>query len=191
MERGPAEALQVADVVRACGAAGVPIVPQGGNTGLVGASIPHDGEVVLSLRRLDTIETVDPVERTLGAGAGVTLAAAQAAATAAGLMLGIDLAARDSATLGGVVATNAGGLRVIRHGTTRNQLLGAQIVLGDGSVVRRYPFAEGIVPGAGSAFEVERASFDRVLLRRDEQGPQGAGTHDRRTKPNGGAETGV
>jgi FAD/FMN-containing dehydrogenase len=134
----PGSTAEVADVVKVCADAGVPIVPQGGNTGLVGASIPHDGEVVVSLRRMDTIETVDPVERTLGAGAGVTLAAAQAAAAAAGLMLGIDLAARDSATLGGVVATNAGGLRVIRHGSTRHQLLGAEIVLGDGSVVRRW-----------------------------------------------------
>jgi FAD/FMN-containing dehydrogenase len=134
----PGCTAEVADVVKVCADTGVPIVPQGGNTGLVGASIPHDGEVVLSLRRMDTIETVDPVERTLGAGAGVTLAAAQAAAAAAGLMLGIDLAARDSATLGGVVATNAGGLRVIRHGSARQQLLGAEIVLGDGSVVRRW-----------------------------------------------------
>jgi FAD/FMN-containing dehydrogenase len=134
----PGSTAEVADVVKACAAAGVPIVPQGGNTGLVGASIPHDGEVVVSLCRMDTIETVDPLERTLGAGAGVTLAAAHDAAAAAGLMLGIDLAARDSATLGGVVATNAGGLRVIRHGTTRHQLLGAEIVLGDGSVIRRW-----------------------------------------------------
>jgi FAD/FMN-containing dehydrogenase len=134
----PGSTAEVADVVKACADAGVPIVPQGGNTGLVGASIPHDGEVVVSLRRMDTIETVDPLERTLGAGAGVTLAAAQDAAAAAGLMLGIDLAARDSATLGGVVATNAGGLRVIRHGSTRHQLLGAEIVFGDGSVVRRW-----------------------------------------------------
>src|SRR5918994_537170 len=106
----PGSTEEVAAVVRACAAAGVGIVPQGGNTGLVGGGVPPHREVVLSLRRLDTIESVDPVERTIGAGAGVTLAAAQDAAASIGLMLGIDLAARDSATLGGIVATNAGGL---------------------------------------------------------------------------------
>src|ERR671910_641264 len=104
----PGSTAEVAAVIRACASAGVPVVPQGGNTGLVGASVPHDGEVVLSLRRLETIESVDPVERTLAAGAGVTVAAAQSAAASVGLMLGIDLAARESATLGGVVSTNAG-----------------------------------------------------------------------------------
>lgn len=134
----PGSTEEVAEIVRTCAAGGVGIVPQGGNTGLVGASVPHDGEVVLSLRRLDQVESVDQVERTLGAGAGVTLAVAQNAAASEGLMLGIDLAARDSATLGGAVATNAGGLRVIKHGSTRNQLLGAEVVLGDGSVLRRW-----------------------------------------------------
>ncbi|MGH8775235.1 MAG: FAD-binding oxidoreductase [Jiangellaceae bacterium] len=133
----PGSTDEVAAVVRACAAAGVGIVPQGGNTGLVGASIPHHGEVVLSLRRLDEIEGADPLARTLAAGAGVTLAAAQKAAESVGLMLGIDLAARESATLGGAVATNAGGLRVVKHGPTRAQLLGIEAVLADGSVLRR------------------------------------------------------
>jgi FAD/FMN-containing dehydrogenase len=134
----PVSTAEVSEVVRVCAAAGVPLVPQGGNTGLVGASIPTDGEVILSLRRLDTVESVDPVERTLSAGAGVTVAAAQRAAADIGLMLGIDLAARDSATLGGLVATNAGGLRVVRHGSTRRHLLGMEAVLADGSVLRRW-----------------------------------------------------
>src|ERR687891_970398 len=134
----PGSTEEVVAAVRACAEARVAIVPQGGNTGLVGGSIPHDGEVVLSLRRLDTIESVDPVERTIGAGAGVTLAAAQDAAASVGLMLGIDLAARDSATLGGIVATNAGGLRFVRHGPTRWQLVGVEAVLADGSVLRRW-----------------------------------------------------
>ena len=134
----PASTAEVVDVVRACGAAGVSLVPQGGNTGLVGAAIPHDEEVILSLRRLDSIESVDPVDRTISAGAGVTVAAAQRAASGVGLMLGLDLAARDSATLGGVVATNAGGLRVVRHGSTRAQTLGLEAVLADGSVLRRW-----------------------------------------------------
>jgi FAD/FMN-containing dehydrogenase len=134
----PASTAEVAEVVRACAAAGVSLVPQGGNTGLVGASVPADDEVVLSLRRLNTIDSVDPVGRTLGAQAGVTVADAQRAAAHGGLMLGIDLAARESATLGGVVATNAGGLRVVRHGTTRAQMLGVEAVLADGSVLRRW-----------------------------------------------------
>lgn len=134
----PASTDEVSAVVRACAGAGVAVVPQGGNTGLVGASIPHDGEVLLSLRRLDAVDAVDPVEQTLAAGAGTTVAAAQAAAAHVGLMLGIDLAARESATLGGAVATNAGGLRVVRLGATRAQLLGIEAVLADGSVLRRW-----------------------------------------------------
>jgi FAD/FMN-containing dehydrogenase len=134
----PGSTAEVADVVRWCGAAGIGVVPQGGNTGLVGASVPLDGEVVVSLRRLNSVESVDPMGRTLAAQAGVPLAAAQQAARKSGLMLGIDLAARDSATVGGIVATNAGGLRVVRHGTTRAQVLGLEAVLADGSVLRRW-----------------------------------------------------
>lgn len=134
----PGSTDEVAAVVKACATAGVPLVPQGGNTGLVGAAVPRGGEVLVSLRRLNTIEAVDPVERTIAAGAGVTLAAAQRAAAAEGLLLGIDLGARESATLGGVVATNAGGLRVIRHGPTRSHVLGIEAVLADGSVLRRW-----------------------------------------------------
>jgi FAD/FMN-containing dehydrogenase len=134
----PGSTAEVAEVVRACVAAGVAIVPQGGNTGLVGASVPHHGEVVVSLRRLDTVEKADPLEHTLAAGSGVTLAAAQSAAASVGLQLGVDLAARDSATLGGMVATNAGGLRVVRYGTTRDQVLGLEAVLADGTVLSRW-----------------------------------------------------
>jgi FAD/FMN-containing dehydrogenase len=134
----PGSTAEVVEVVLTCGAAGVCLVPQGGNTGLVGASIAHDGEVVLSLRRLNTIESVNPAERLLSAGAGVTLAAAQRSAAEHALLLGLDLAARDSATLGGMVATNAGGLRVVRHGSTRRHLVGVEAVLADGSVLRRW-----------------------------------------------------
>ncbi|HEX5996885.1 MAG TPA: FAD-binding oxidoreductase [Jiangellales bacterium] len=169
----PGSTDEVVDVVRVCADAGIPIVPQGGNTGLVGASVPHDGEVVLSLRRMDTIESVDRLERTLGANAGVTLATAQNVAAAAGLVLGIDLAARDSATLGGVVATNAGGLRVVRHGSTRSQLLGAEIVLGDGSVVRRWSGlakdnAGYDLPGLVAGSEGTLGVITNVLLRLSE-----------------------
>ncbi|HEX6194651.1 MAG TPA: FAD-binding oxidoreductase, partial [Jiangellaceae bacterium] len=165
----PGSTDEVAAVVAACGAAGVAIVPQGGNTGLVGASVPHNGEVVLSTRRLVGVE-VDLVGRTLSAGAGVTLADAQRAAASAGLVLGIDLGARESATLGGVVATNAGGLRVVRYGSTRSQVAGVEAVLADGSVLRRWT---GLVkdnvgydlPGLLTGSEGTLAVITRVLFR--------------------------
>jgi FAD/FMN-containing dehydrogenase len=133
----PGSTDEVAAVVAACSGAGVPLVPQGGNTGLVGAASPSDGEVVLSTARLRAVGVPDPVAGTLEAGAGATLATVQDAARAAGLELGVDLASRGTATLGGIVATNAGGARVLRHGTTRQQVLGLEAVLADGSVVTR------------------------------------------------------
>jgi FAD/FMN-containing dehydrogenase len=136
----PATTEQVAAVVRVCAGHGVAMVPQGGNTGLVGGSTPRDelmSQVVLSTRRLATIGEVDTTAREVTAGAGVTLADLQAAARTAGLRYAIDLAARDSATVGGTVATNAGGLRVVRHGTTRAQVRGLEMVLADGRVVDR------------------------------------------------------
>ena len=133
----PGTVDEVAAVVRACAEAEVPLVPQGGNTGLVGAGVPQDGEVVLSLRRLNAIGPIDPLGRTLVAGAGATLSEVQRAARSAGLDIGIDFAARDSATVGGIAATNAGGERVLRHGVTRTQVRGLEVVMADGSIVRR------------------------------------------------------
>lgn len=133
----PSTTGQVADVVSMCAAHRVPLVPQGGNTGLVGAGIPRDGEVVMSTRRLDNLGPVDAVARTVEVGAGVTLAEVQKHARVAGLDVGIDFGARDSATIGGIVATNAGGERVMRHGTTRAQVLGIEAVLADGSTISR------------------------------------------------------
>jgi FAD/FMN-containing dehydrogenase len=133
----PATVAQVSAVVRACSAAGVPVVPQGGNTGLVGAGVPQDGEVVLSLTRLDSIGPLDPLGRTLMAGAGATLAQVQRTAREAGLDVGLDFSARDTATVGGIAATNAGGERVMRHGVARFRIRGLEAVLADGSVVRR------------------------------------------------------
>ncbi len=110
-------------------------MPQGGNTGLVGGGVPY-GEVVLDLRRLDSIE-IDPVAGQVRAGAGATVAAVQAAARAAGLRYGVDLASRDSATIGGTVATNAAGLRAVRLGDTRAQLIDVEAVLSTGTVLSR------------------------------------------------------
>jgi FAD/FMN-containing dehydrogenase len=133
----PATTAEVAAVLAACSRAGVPVVPQGGNTGLVGASAPRDGELVLSTRRLDRIEPADPAGRSLLAGAGATVSAVHAAAAAAGFDFPVDLGSRDSATVGGIVATNAGGERVIRHGGLRHHVLGLEAVLADGSVITR------------------------------------------------------
>jgi len=133
----PADTAEVAAVLTACGRVGQPVVPQGGNTGLVGGGVPRDGELVLSLRRLHSLAEPDGEAGVLQAGAGTTLAAAQAAAAAAGFELGIDLAARDSATLGGMVATNAGGIHVLRHGPMRARLAGVEAVSADGQIVRR------------------------------------------------------
>jgi FAD/FMN-containing dehydrogenase len=132
----PASTEEVSAVVLACAAAGVPVVPQGGNTGLVGGGIPMSG-VLVSLRRLRRLDPVDTVAAQVTAGAGVTIAELRAHAAGAGLEYGVDLAARDSATVGGTIATNAGGIQTIRYGHTRAQLLGVEAVLADGSVISR------------------------------------------------------
>lgn len=135
----PSDARAVARVVEACARHGVPVVTQGGNTGLVGGSVPgaDDVAVVLSLSRLTACDPVEKATRSLSIGAGTTLAAVQRSARAVGLVYGVDLAARDTATIGGTVATNAGGLRVCRFGDTRAQVTGLRAVLADGTVVER------------------------------------------------------
>ncbi len=131
----PADAEQVAAVLALCRAEGLALTLQGGNTGLVGGGVPLHGEVVLSLRRLDAVTDVDGRAGQLTAGAGATVGAVQRAAAGCGWAYGVDLASRDSATVGGTVATNAGGLHVLRHGDTRAQLLGVEAVLGTGDTV--------------------------------------------------------
>jgi FAD/FMN-containing dehydrogenase len=134
----PGSTAEVAEVLRRCGRRGVPVIPQGGNTGLVGGSVPGPrGGVVLSASRLRGLGPVDAAAAQVTAGAGVTIAEVQASAAAAGLAYGVDLAARESATVGGTVATNAGGIRTIRYGPTRAQVLGVEAVLADGSVLSR------------------------------------------------------
>ena len=133
----PGSTAEVADIVRLCRRTRTAIVPQGGNTGLVGGSVPLDGELVVSTARLVGVDDVDADAGQLTAGAGTTLAAVQDAATAAGWRYGVDLSARDTATIGGTVATDAGGLRVLRFGSTRRQLVGLEAVLGTGEVVSR------------------------------------------------------
>jgi FAD/FMN-containing dehydrogenase len=134
----PGDVEQVAEVVRTCAEHGAAVVVQGGNTGLVGGGVPRgDGQVVVSTRRLRRLDPVDRAARRVTAGAGVTIAELSAHAAAAGLDYGVDLAARDSATIGGTIATNAGGIRVVADGDTRAQVRGVEAVLADGSVVSR------------------------------------------------------
>ena len=131
----PGSTEEVAGVVGACRELGTTLVPQGGNTGLVGGGVPLHGEVVLSLGRLRSVGPVDAAAGQVTAGAGVTIGTVQQAAGAAGWRYAVDLASRGSATVGGTVATNAGGTHVLRHGDTRAQLLGMKAVLGTGAVV--------------------------------------------------------
>jgi FAD/FMN-containing dehydrogenase len=131
----PRSTEEVSAVVRVCDEARVGVVPQGGNTGLVGGGVPRAGEVVLDLSHLDDLGPVDDTNGQVTADAGVTIAAIEAAARAVGWHYAVDLAARDTATVGGTIATNAGGLHVLRHGATRAQLLGIEAVLADGRVI--------------------------------------------------------
>jgi FAD/FMN-containing dehydrogenase len=129
----PRDTEQVAALLALCADAGVAIVPQGGNTGLVGGGVPLHGEVVLSLARLDRLGPVDADAGQVSAGAGVSLQ--RVADADPRLDLGVLIASRHSATVGGAVATNAGGLRVLRYGPMRAQLRGIEAVLSDGTVL--------------------------------------------------------
>ncbi|MGV0745508.1 FAD-binding oxidoreductase [Mycolicibacterium sp. XJ870] len=134
----PRDGNEVAAVLRACREAGVCVTVQGGRTSLVAGTVPENDDVLLSTERLTEMGVVDVVERRVSVGAGVTLAAVQRAATAAGLVFGVDLAARDSATVGGMASTNAGGLRTVRYGNMGEQVLGLDVALPDGSIVHRH-----------------------------------------------------
>jgi len=129
----PASTAQVAAVIGLCAEASVAVTPQGGNTGLVGGQIPQ-GEILLSTDRLRAVRDVDRLDDVLVAEAGLTLAETHAAAQAAGRRFPLDLASEGSATLGGLISTNAGGTAVLRYGTMRGLVLGLEAVLPDGSV---------------------------------------------------------
>ncbi len=129
----PATTADVAAVVGICAEAGVAITPQGGNTGLVGGQIPQ-GEILLSTERLRAIRAVDAYDDVLVAEAGATLAAVHQAAAEVNRRFPIGLASEGSATVGGIISTNAGGTQVLRYGTTRNLVLGIEAVLPNGEV---------------------------------------------------------
>jgi FAD/FMN-containing dehydrogenase len=124
----------VAEVVRLCTQAGVAVVPQGGNTGLCGGATPINGEVVVSLTRLNRVRGIDVANNTITVEAGCTLAAVQDAAATADRLFPLSLAAEGSATIGGNLSTNAGGVQVLRYGNARELCLGLEVVLPDGRI---------------------------------------------------------
>ncbi len=131
----PADTTQVAEVLSRCHAAGQTVVTQGGMTGLVEGGLAGAGDLVLSLERMNRVESLDRDNRSMLVQAGVPVAAAQQAAEAAGLMFAVDFGARGSATIGGAIATNAGGTRVLRYGMMRENVLGVEAVLADGTIL--------------------------------------------------------
>jgi FAD/FMN-containing dehydrogenase len=133
----PAGTAEVAAVVALCADAHVPIVPQGGNTGMCGAATPDESgrEVVVSLGRMRAVRAVDPANATITVEAGVTLAEVQQAAADADLLFPLSLASEGSCTIGGNLSTNAGGTAVLRYGNTRDLVLGVEVVLADGRVL--------------------------------------------------------
>ena len=132
----PGSTAEVAAVVRACAEAGTPIVPQGGNTGLVVGSVPDDSgmQVVLSLTRLNAVRAMDPDNLTLTVEAGCVLQHLQQVAEQAGFLFPLSLAAEGSCTIGGNLATNAGGTQVLRYGNARDLCLGLEVVTAQGEV---------------------------------------------------------
>ncbi|WP_027475670.1 FAD-binding oxidoreductase [Curvibacter gracilis] len=132
----PASTAEVAAVVKACVAAGTPVVPQGGNTGLAVGSIPDDSgrQVVLSLTRMNAVRQIDPHNLTFTVEAGCILQNLQSAAEQAGYLFPLSLAAEGSCTIGGNLGTNAGGTQVLRYGNTRELCLGLEVVTAQGEV---------------------------------------------------------
>ncbi len=132
----PANTQEVAQVVKACAAARVSIVPQGGNTGMVEGSVPDESgqQLLLSLTRMNAVRTIDAVNLTLTVEAGAVLQNVQQAASEAGFLYPLSLAAEGSCTIGGNLATNAGGTAVLRYGNTRDLCLGLEVVTADGEI---------------------------------------------------------
>jgi FAD/FMN-containing dehydrogenase len=126
---------EVSAVMRICHQTGQPVVAQGGQTSVVGGSLAKPNEIVLSLERMAGIEELDEANRSMIVQAGIPLQTVQEEAETSGLMFAIDFTVRGSATIGGIIATNAGGNRVIRYGMTREQILGIEAVLADGTIV--------------------------------------------------------
>jgi FAD/FMN-containing dehydrogenase len=131
----PGTVAEVSAILKLANETGTPIVPQGGNTGLVGGQTPHHGELLLSLKRLDRIREVDPLSNTMTCEAGVVLIKAQEAAEAANRLFPLSLGAEGSCTIGGNLSTNAGGTGALAYGVARELVMGLEVVLADGRVL--------------------------------------------------------
>lgn len=158
---------EVAAILRLCNEQRQAIIPIGGLTNLVGATTGEGHEILLSLARMQAVEALDTAGRCLTVQAGATLDTAQQAAAAADLMVPVDFGARGSCTIGGMIATNAGGNRVLKYGMTRDMVLGLEAVLADGSVIGRlsgltkdntgYPLHQWLIGSEGTLAIVTRA----------------------------------
>lgn len=131
----PGSTNEVSQVMELCSRHKVEVVPQGGNTGLVGGSLATTGQIIISMRRLNWLGEVDLASQQVSVGAGATLEQIQVVAQNVGLRYAVDFGARGTATIGGSIATNAGGINVLRYGSTRNQLVGIEVVLSHGEVI--------------------------------------------------------
>jgi len=131
----PGTRAEVSSILRICNETLTPIVPQGGNTGLVGGQIPLEGEILLSLERMRAIRKIDAADMSATVEAGVVLSQLQGAAEDAGIYFPLSLASEGSCTIGGNLSTNAGGVNVLRYGSTRSLVLGLEVVLADGRVL--------------------------------------------------------
>lgn len=168
----PASTDEVANIIKYCNANGIALVPQGGNTGLVGGGIPGlDGadEVLLSSRRLRSEITVNAAGYSITASAGVTVSEMQAAAKDKDRLFALSLASEGSCTAGGITATNAGGVHVIRYGTARDMMLGVEAVLPDGTVINElsglrkdntgYPLSQLLAGSEGTLGFITKVCF--------------------------------
>ncbi|MGB1368583.1 MAG: FAD-binding oxidoreductase [Acidimicrobiales bacterium] len=131
----PQSTDEVAEILNWCSTNWVGVVPQGGNTGMVGGSTPLNGELIISLRKMKNVNFSDTNDNQIVAEAGATLLEIQNLALERSMIYGVDFAARDSATIGGTIATNAGGLNVLRYGTTRRQIISVEAVTGTGEII--------------------------------------------------------
>jgi FAD/FMN-containing dehydrogenase len=158
----PGDCDEVSAVLSICNRHRVACVPQGGRTGLVGGGVPLAREIVISLLRLRTIDSAEIESGILTVGAGVTLSNVQAMALKSGWDFGVDISSRDSATIGGMIATNAGGMKVIRYGQMREQIASLEVVLADGSILN----------GGGASLK-DNAGFDLSQLMIGSEGTLG------------------
>ncbi len=131
----PANTSEVSHILQLCSKHNIAVVPQGGNTGLVGGTLASEGHVIVSTRRLNSLGPVDAASQQISVGAGVTVEQVHEAAKSHGLRYAVDFGARGSATIGGTIATNAGGINVLRFGSTRHQVVGIEAVLPNGDVI--------------------------------------------------------